>query len=323
MQFLVSSTTEEKETSNKQQATSKKEMDEKSDDENLLFSSWKAVLTPPFIADEEALLKSLLEEYQMSVTHLNNFLDVTHGGPQTFLEHNLLHFPSAKIPSGAYGSAMHHTIESIYTFLKREGTLPADTMIVDWFEKELKQERLSLQDHTYFLKKGKDALSVYLKEKKDTFELTHKIETDFAHQGVILGEARITGKIDKMIPEGDRIKVVDFKTGKSFSEWEKGATEEKIKLYKYRRQLIFYKLLVENSRDFGKFTVDEGVLEFLEPDKKGNILELTADITNEETSRTKALIEAVYKKIVNLDLPDISKYPQDLNGMRQFEDDLL
>ncbi|MCX6739319.1 MAG: ATP-dependent DNA helicase [Candidatus Parcubacteria bacterium] len=316
LQFLVSATDEEKATSNKQQATSKK-------DENLLFSSWKAVLTPPFVADEEELLKTLLEEYQMSVTHLNNFLDITHGGPQTFLEHNLLRFPSAKIPSGAYGSAMHHTIESIYTFLKREGDLPLDEMILGWFEKELKHERLSLQDHTYFLKKGKDALTVYLKEKKESFELTHKIETDFAHQGVILGEARITGKIDKMIPEGDSVKVVDFKTGKSFSEWDKGTPEEKIKLYKYRRQLIFYKLLVENSRDYGKFTVDEGTLEFLEPDKKGHICELVADITNEETIRTKALIEAVYKKIINLDLPDISQYPQDMNGIRQFEDDLL
>ena len=291
--------------------------------ESLLFSSWKAILTPPFVADEEALLHSLLEEYQMSVTHLNNFLDVTHGGPQTFLEHNLLRFPSAKIPSGAYGSAMHRTIESVYTFLKREGNIPADETMLEWFEKELKYERLSPRDFKHFLKQGKDALSIYLKERKDTFDITHKIETDFSHQGVILGEARITGKIDKMIPSIDVIKVVDFKTGKTFSDWDKGTPEEKIKLYKYRRQLIFYKLLVENSRDFGKFTVHEGTLEFLEPDKKGNICELTADITNEETARTKALIEAVYKKMIALELPDISKYPQDLNGIRQFEDDLL
>jgi len=292
--------------------------------ESLLFSSWKAVVSPPFIADEEALLHSLLEEYQMSVTHLNNFLDVTHGGPQTFLEHNLLRFPSAKIPSGAYGSAMHRTIESMYIFLRREGTHPLDETILEWFEKELKYERLSSCDFRRLLKQGKDALSVYLKERKNTFEITHKIETDFSHQGVIFGEARITGKIDKMIPfESGEMRVVDFKTGKTFNEWEKGTPEEKIKLYKYRRQLIFYKLLVENSRDFGKFTVNEGILEFLEPDKRGHICELIAEITDEETARTKALIEAVYKKITELDLPDISKYTQDLTGIRQFEDDLL
>jgi hypothetical protein len=141
---------------------------------------------------------------------------------------------------------------------------------------------------------------------------------------VLLGDAHITGKIDKMIPsENGTIKVVDFKTGKSFDDWEGKNPAEKIKMYQYRRQLVFYKLLVENSRDFSKYKVEEGSLEFLEPDKQGRIHELVADITDEETARTKALIEAVYKKIIALDLPDISKYPQDINGIRQFEDTLL
>jgi len=117
--------------------------------------------------------------------------------------------------------------------------------------------------------------------------------------------------------------VVDFKTGKTFDDWEKGTPEEKIKLYKYRRQLIFYKLLVENSRDFAKYTVEEGSLEFLEPDKHGKIHELPLFITTEETEKTKKLIEAVYKKIINLELPDVSEYTKDIAGMMNFEADLL
>jgi DNA helicase-2/ATP-dependent DNA helicase PcrA len=292
--------------------------------ESLLFSSWKAVLTPPFVADEEALLRSLLEEYQMSVTHLNNFLDVSRGGPQTFLEHNLLRFPSAKIPSGAYGSAMHGTMEKIYTFLKREGKIPLEKISLEWFEKELKYERLSVRDFRFWLKRGRDALAVYLKERKDEFGMTHKIETDFKNQGVVIGSARINGKIDKMIPlPNGTMKVVDFKTGKTFDDWEKGTPDEKIKLYKYRRQLIFYKLLVENSRDFSKYKVEEGSLEFLEPDKHGKIHELNLFITEEETEKTTKLIEAVYKKIIALELPDVSGYTKDVAGMMNFEADLL
>jgi DNA helicase-2/ATP-dependent DNA helicase PcrA len=312
-----------------------KEEAETPSNEDLLFGSWKAILTPPFIDDEKALLRSRLEEYQMSATHLNAFLDVTNGGPQTFLKNNFLRFPSAKIPAAAYGSAMHHTIEKIYTFLKREGNAPEDEIILEWFGKELQYQRLLPRDFQFWLKRGRDALLVYLKERKHTFEMTHESETDFLHQGAVLCDApphsaegysgaRITGKIDKMIPgRGNLKKVVDFKTGKTFDDWEKGTPEEKIKLYKNRRQLIFYKLLVENSRDFSKYRVEEGALEFLEPDKKGKIHELVADITDEETARTKALIPAVYKKILALDFPDISKYPKDLNGIRQFEDDLL
>jgi DNA helicase-2/ATP-dependent DNA helicase PcrA len=301
----------------------KGEETETSSNESLLFSSWKAVLTPPFVADEKALLRSRLEEYQMSATHLNTFLDVVNGGPQIFLEHNFLRFPSAKIPAVAYGSAMHHALEKVYVFLKKEGNVPFDKIIMGWFEESLKHERLSPRDFQFWLKRGRDALSAYLKERKGAFEITHKSETDFSHQGAILGEARITGKIDKMIPrENGIMSVVYFKTGKTYDEWDKGTPEEKIKLYKYRRQLVFYKLLVENSRDYSKYRVEEGALEFLEPDKKGKIHELVANITEEETARTKALIEAVYKKIINLDLPDISQYPKDLSGIIAFEDDL-
>ncbi|MFA6493961.1 MAG: ATP-dependent DNA helicase [Candidatus Paceibacterota bacterium] len=289
-----------------------------------LFEAWKSFLAPPFVADEQALLHSLLDEYQMSVTHFNNFLDVSRGGPQTFLEHNLLRFPEAKSPSGAYGSAIHSALEKTYTYLKREGKIPDTKTILAWFEEQLRFGRLSLRDHEFFLKKGNDALGAYLKEKGGSFDPLHKIETDFKNQGVLISDARLTGKIDKMIPEGDgKFLVVDLKTGKSFDEWEGKSADEKIKLYKYRRQLVFYKLLVENSRDFSKYLVEEGTLEFVEPDKKGKVRELRALITEQETDRTKALIEAVYKKIMALDFPDVSKYSKDIAGMMNFEADLL
>jgi DNA helicase-2/ATP-dependent DNA helicase PcrA len=293
-------------------------------DETLLEKEWKALLAPPYIADETALLRTLLEEYQMSVTHLNNFLDVSRGGPQAFLEYNLLQFPKAKSPSGGYGTAVHGTIENIYTFLKREGKFPDEEVILEWFEDVLASQRLSPRDERHFLKQGRDAIRGYLKERLADFDAMHRIETNFKNQGVVFGDARITGKIDKMIPKDDgTMKVADFKTGKSFDDWEGKNPAEKIKMYQYRRQLVFYKLLVENSRDYAKYRVEEGALEFVEPDKKGKIHELIADITREETERTKALIEAVYKKIMALDFPDISKYSKDMAGMMEFENDLL
>jgi hypothetical protein len=39
--------------------------------------------------------------------------------------------------------------------------------------------------------------------------------------------------------------------------------------------------------------------------------------------RTKKLIAVVYKKIVALDFPDITKYPQTYKGVLEFEEDLL
>ncbi len=39
--------------------------------------------------------------------------------------------------------------------------------------------------------------------------------------------------------------------------------------------------------------------------------------------RMEKLVNVVYTKIITLDLPDISKYSQDINGILEFEDDLL
>ena len=86
---------------------------------------------------------------------------------------------------------------------------------------------------------------------------------------------------------------------------------------------MFYKLLVENSRDYQTFTVDHGVLQFVEPDKQGNILALDATFTKEELEEFGNLMCAVWKHIIALDLPDISNYEQSYKGMLEFEKDLL
>ena len=125
-----------------------------------------------------------------------------------------------------------------------------------------------------------------------------------------------------MVEHGDEMVVYDFKTGKAKHTWEGKDLREKITLANYARQLTFYKLLVEHSHDFNRFHVNEGVLEFLES-KDGHITELAFTITEEDTLRLTKLIGAVHKKIVTLDFPDVSSYTSDVNGIRQFEDDLI
>jgi hypothetical protein len=142
---------------------------------------------------------------------------------------------------------------------------------------------------------------------------------------VIIGEAEITGKIDKMVYDEERkeISVYDYKTGKPLKDWDHGQDYEKIKSFKYQNQLVFYKLLVENARDFrGKYKVSGGILEFLEP-SGDDIKLLRRDISEEDAERMKKLIRIVYKKIMNLDFPDVSAYDKDIHGIMAFTEDLL
>ena len=122
--------------------------------------------------------------------------------------------------------------------------------------------------------------------------------------------------------------VSDFKTGKAHHKWNEPGIDTQVKLQNYRRQLVFYKLLVENSRDFSQYKVYQGQLEFLDlPINQSKCVILGTDITDQEALVLSNLIQKVYKKITNLaegePLPDVNRYSADIKGIESFIQDLL
>jgi hypothetical protein len=91
----------------------------------------------------------------------------------------------------------------------------------------------------------------------------------------------------------------------------------------YRQQLIFYKLLIENSARFRKYKVHKGIIEFVEPDPEGHIRRLELIYDDETLNHMSSLIKAVWRSIQSLKLPDISSYSPTLTGIKQFERDLI
>jgi DNA helicase-2/ATP-dependent DNA helicase PcrA len=273
----------------------------------------------------QELLAPTLENYKLSVTHLNNFLDVSRGGPQAFLMNNLLRFPQAMSPSAAYGSAIHQTLQHAHAHVAAtKSQRPVEDVLRD-FEQNLRNQHLSSADFDTYFQKGSDTLHAFLSEKYDTFSDTQKVELNFAGQQVMIGDAHLTGSLDlvDISTEDKTIIVSDYKTGKASTSWTGKTDYEKIKLHKYRQQLMFYKLLVEHSRDYSQYTVTNGCLQFVEPTPRGEILSLEACATAEELDTFRKLIEVVWKKIMALDLPDTSEYEQSYKGMVAFEQDLL
>ncbi len=274
-----------------------------------------------FKNSEKKLLEKELENYKLNVTHINNFLDVSDGGPQNFFETNLLRFPQPKTTPLSFGTAIHKTLERV---AKEKRT---DTeKIEQWFREALVKERLGEKDFKKFFEQGKEALKVFYKQKRDILNPNFLTEFNFNEQGCRAGDIPISGKIDLMLPKEKEKEmfVYDYKTGKYARDWKGRGDWEKIKLWKYRNQLIFYKILVESSSDFGNFKVNKGILEFVEPDKKsGEIAELSLDISEEDAAEMKEIAKAVYKKIMNLNFPDIEKYPKSIKGVKQFQEDIL
>lgn len=285
-----------------------------------------AITAPPYNTDETSILHRFVEHYQMSVTHLNNFLDVTKGGPQYFIEQNLLRFPQPMSVASVYGSAIHTALEEIVMFPKFHGGDKApEERVIAIFERELRKGRLPKHEEEKQRTRGLNVLSAYYHDQSKLFSSNDEIEVDMKHEGIYINEAHLTGKIDLLRISGDSQSVIDFKTGRAYRAWDEAklADHDKIKLYRNRQQLIFYKLLLDHSIHHHRKITDlavqfvEGVLDGGEP------ITLSYLPSDDDIERLKLLVGAVYKKIKTLDIPDVTHYKQDLSGIIAFEEDLI
>ncbi|HJQ08680.1 MAG TPA: ATP-dependent DNA helicase [Candidatus Saccharimonadales bacterium] len=270
--------------------------------------------------DMRSLLQDRLRHFQLSHTHLADFIDIVHCGPHHFFLKTLLRFPQTPRAEMQFGNAMHETLEWIHIAAKQNGELPETQAILKAYERRLQAKRLSQHDETQYLERGNAALKAYIEQRTHTIALSNVVEHDFKNEGVLTNKAHLAGKIDKLIidRQAKTIAIVDYKTGKGFSKWARD-----IKLHKYRKQLYFYKLLVEGSHSFAGYTVTDAYLEFVEPDEAGNIQELHLSFEPNEAQRLQKLIENIWLRVTTLNLPDTTNYSKDLAGIETFEEDLL
>ena len=245
-------------------------------------------------ADFRSLLADRLKSYQMSPTHLNTFTDIEHGGPESFLVQTLLRFPQAPSASGEYGTAVHNTLEWYQNQLNANEQPDMQTVLKQ-YDYKLDERYMTDTDREQARGKGRQALQKYIHARAGMFARPAKAEVNFYSEGVLLGDAHLSGKIDRLEidHEAKTIRVVDYKTGAPLKKW--GGS---MKAHKYLHQLYFYKFLIEGSHTWKGYTVSEARLEFVEPDKN-----TTGEI----------------QPPLTIDFDE----QQDLRGAQNFEKDLL
>jgi DNA helicase-2/ATP-dependent DNA helicase PcrA len=291
--------------------------------ENALTNWHDNLVTSNIATSIKDALEVTLNHYMLSITHINNFLNITKGGPQYFLTSNLLRFPEAMSPSSSYGSAIHQTMQYIHNYYASKGNKPDDSDIDSNYTYFLKQKRLIDRDFGRFLPRGIEAIHNFL-DKNDVLLPKQKTELRFTNQNSIVGEARLNGALDVVdIDEDKNMIITDYKTGKPARSW-KGTTDyEKIKLHQYRQQLLFYKLLVSHSKDYSKYTVKKAYLKFIEPDENKDVYSLETDYSTEDMERFTTLIKSIWDMIINLSFPSIEKYDKSFKGIIDFENDII
>jgi DNA helicase II / ATP-dependent DNA helicase PcrA len=260
----------------------------------------------------EKLLRPLIEDYKMPVTHLWNYLDLDNGrGPKYFIENNLLRFPCSKNPSSSYGTAIHSALHGYYTRAKNGPVSEQD--LIKEFVIALDSENLEERDYKPYRERGIESLKYFYDTRE--IEEDYKTELDFNFEDVLIGEAKVTGKIDKIVIEKSHDKknyltVVDYKTGKGFAKFDSKSKN----LENYKLQLIFYKLMIEHSSINDNNTYIKSLcLDFIEKGEHTGIKVFDISNMDLDIEIAKKLINVVYKKITNLDF----KIPEEIINLKK------
>jgi len=242
----------------------------------------------------------ILEKNGLSVTALNNYLTC----PWNYFYSNLLRLPKAQNKHMMYGTAVHRALRDFFSQLKNRD-LPKENLL-ESFEFYLNKEPLNERDFMEVLEKGRKSLSGYYDKYYKIWE--RNVLTEFEIRGLTLASqnggsvpaVHLTGNLDKIefIGNGNQVNVVDYKTGQPKSRNEiEGQTKDSNGNYK--RQLVFYKLLLDNL-DNKKYDMISGELDFIEPKIKSEYKKEKFVIEEGEVITLKETITQVVDEILNL-----------------------
>lgn len=261
--------------------------------QEILFSPKK---TEPTAGDKE-FVAEIFGAQGFSPTALNNYLSC----PWKYYFRNLVRIPLAPKRIAMYGTAVHEALEDFFN-LRNRGEDSSAEFLTRRFAHYLEKKPLSERVFAELLKRGITTLEQYYEFYSDSWQ--RKTINEYKVNGVILGDVLLRGTIDKIEHEvGERSAiVVDYKTKKPISRNE---IEGKTAGSKgdFKRQLVFYKLLLDLAPR-GILRMDEGVIDFIEPDDRGRFKQERFEVTDEETDELKEVIRKSAEEILTLSFWD-------------------
>ena len=241
-------------------------------------------------------ITQLLQNYTLSVTHLNNYLDC----PLRFYFQCLIRVPSGKSPSSTFGQAVHWALNRTFKKLKEWGDefLPTEEFMKEyrWY---MYRNRDSFTKEEFKLRVayGEKILPDYYEQSITTW---NKVAvTERAIKNIEMDGVPIKGNLDKIEFEGKNVTVVDYKTGKFKNAKDKllHPTNDQPNGGDYWRQAVFYKILIDHDRT-NDWQVVNTIFDFVEPIKDGEYHKEKVFITPEDTDVVTTQIKEVYQKIM-------------------------
>ncbi len=245
--------------------------------------------------DDKDYLQEIFRQRGLSVTALNNYLDC----PWKYFFKNLIRLPDIRNKSALYGTAIHDALERFFNLYKDRGEMPSKGTLLLLFDNALIKQPLNENDFKEVQDKGKMALDNYYDLYKEAW--TNRIITEYSVRVLdVKGGVPLVGKLDKIeILDSGLVNVVDYKTSKPKSRNEiEGLTKNSEGNFK--RQLIFYKLLLERTDD-NKFKMESAEIDFIEPNDRGVYRKEKFIIEDREVVELESLVKKTINEILNLD----------------------
>lgn len=256
------------------------------------------------IKDKDYLRKIFFEQ-GLSVTAINNYLNC----PWNYFFNNLVRLPKSQSKHQMYGTAVHAALRHFFDKYKNEEDMSRKEFL-NLFRNYLMKQPISDVDFEESLAKGEKSLGGYYDFYKGKWR--RSIINEFNIGGVFLpiektddGEESILlkGKLDKLeIDEDGKVNVVDYKTSKPKSRNDiEGKTKNSTGDYK--RQLVFYKLLLDNYEK-GKYEMTSGEIDFTEPDDSGKYHKEKFPISKDDVEGLQNQIKEIVKEITTFSFWD-------------------
>ncbi|MBA3828754.1 MAG: ATP-dependent helicase [Taibaiella sp.] len=246
-------------------------------------------------------LDRVLLQLTMSYTTLSKYLRC----PLAFYYESLLRVPILKNDALAFGSAVHNALERFFKTMKeKKGEFPDKDYLVGVFNSAMYAESGSFTQvqFTRRMEQGHTILAAYYDTYVDTF--SKNVEIEFKIPRYSLDGVPVTGKIDKIELDGDTCIVIDYKTGdpdKAANPLTSPPNEKEPAGGDYWRQMVFYKLLIENYQD-RNWKVSIGMFDFIEKGKRSNEYKrIRVPMYAQDELVVRAQLKEVYTRIMNHD----------------------
>ena len=260
----------------------------------MLSESSKPSVAPLSKAEADGLL----EGFVMTATALNRYLNC----PLSFYYENVLKVPYTSSEAASYGTAVHYALKRLAERIHDPyyPEVPTYQMFFNDFEKELQRQRLHLKPEELERKRnlGKRDLPIYFKNRLEYFIGNKLIDAELNIRNVEVKGVPMKGSVDKIEKiERNEVRIIDYKTGKYHAHKIAPPTDKAPLGGDYWRQVIFYKILLENYHRLS-YRVTDCKIDYVEPDAvKGTNRFETIDIRPDYVKIVMQQIVDTYDKI--------------------------